>query len=493
MALNVVYEFRTARLNKLPPTAPLSQALTLACQFFKVNNSDFTLMYKDTAVDLSRSMTLSNIPQGATMQLVKASGLPSQKVKVGLKLKDGKLLQDEFSSESRLWDVLVHFETKHPEYNFTNYTGIPEPEKNSAFEMHINLPGYMQPVITFMNRKFSTNDILKQTSLASVGLNSGAGKLALDFQYTPPKLSASEQADIVANFQSRFQNALSQQNDVRERILQQAKSSSASTSTPSPTASSTAAVSSSAALKRAPSSVVPASRETKVWYAPVGRISSSMFEDLPDEFYEINITDAQTYAKGIQAQANVARGKIEEVPPESSKMRSDYVTTRIRFRMPNSFFLEGVFGTGETVADLVAFVKENLTDPSLKFSLSIHPPRKVLTDSPSETLYSLGLLPAAIVNFSSAAIPNKVPDSSEELVSLETLEQDSERQRLLSHAHYLHSSLHTHIRILRVRQETRASAMDEESDKEEEEDGRPASSAHEQEVVSVSPAEPMQS
>jgi len=32
-------------------------------------------------------------------------------------------------------------------------TGTPQNEKTDLFEMQINIPGYMQPVITYMNRK----------------------------------------------------------------------------------------------------------------------------------------------------------------------------------------------------------------------------------------------------------------------------------------------------------------------------------------------------
>ena len=84
--------------------------------------------------------------------------LSPRKLKVvSLTLEGGQVAKLPLAFDTSLWDMLRSFE-EHLGCNITALHGVPKPEKNALFELTINIPGYMQPVVTCLasNQVFDT-------------------------------------------------------------------------------------------------------------------------------------------------------------------------------------------------------------------------------------------------------------------------------------------------------------------------------------------------
>lgn len=89
----------------------------------------------------------------------------------------------------------------------------------------------------------------------------------------------------------------------------------------------------------------------------------------------------------------------------------------IRVRLPDRVAIQGTFEPKSTVRDVMKFVNAALRDPkAVKFNLFVTPPKTVLKNLDA-TLWSEGLVPAALVNLG----VESGPSTAAELLSDEVL------------------------------------------------------------------------
>lgn len=170
---------------KTTPATYLRDVLEDACSKFAKDPDQFVLTDSSRppkVLDLSLTMRLSGLVNGAKLQLVQASRSPTV-INVALKLPPsvggGQRLQDKFPSNTSLWLVLRKFEeavaggaTK--KLNLTQ-RGVPSTDSG---------PGrleYEQPVVKIMQREMADFVALQKT-LAQLGYNTGSVLLNLDFR-----------------------------------------------------------------------------------------------------------------------------------------------------------------------------------------------------------------------------------------------------------------------------------------------------------------------
>ncbi|KAF2156879.1 hypothetical protein K461DRAFT_272971 [Myriangium duriaei CBS 260.36] len=171
---------------KTSPGTYLRDVLEEACKKFGKDPEQFVLTDSSRppkTLDLSLTLRLSGLVNGARLQLVQASRSPSV-INVALKLPPsvggGQRLQDKFPSNTSLWLVLRKFEEAvaggSQKLNLTQ-RGVPSTESG---------PGrleYEQPVVKIMQRELA-DFIGLQKSLAQLGYNNGSVLLQLDFKRT---------------------------------------------------------------------------------------------------------------------------------------------------------------------------------------------------------------------------------------------------------------------------------------------------------------------
>ncbi|XP_038634242.1 tether containing UBX domain for GLUT4 [Scyliorhinus canicula] len=152
----------------------------------------------------------------------------------------------------------------------------------------------------------------------------------------------------------------------------------------------------------------PVDREALIYHldgtSHVQGIQESVFEELPDEFFQVTIDDVRKRF----AQLKSERRRFEEAPLMTKSMRESqmkekterYPKVVLRVQFPDRYVLQGFFRPLETVETLIEFVKMHLIDPEISFYLFKTPP-KVLLDDPTATLFEANLFPAALVHFGS--------------------------------------------------------------------------------------------
>eukprot|EP00794_Sanderia_malayensis_P019234 gene19234-21162_t len=122
---------------------------------------------------------------------------------------------------------------------------------------------------------------------------------------------------------------------------------------------------------------------------------------MPDEFYDISnvelkmeqMTRSESVEKGKQLMTKAMR----EAMARPSSAKRIYRFTLIRVRFPDGIMLEGTFYSKDKLSDVENFVKESLVLDWLPFDLLDASGKKLCQSDNS--LQSLGLSPAAVVNF----------------------------------------------------------------------------------------------
>lgn len=172
---------------KTTPSTYLRDVLEEACTKFGKDPEQFVLTDSSRPpklVDLSLTLRLSGLVNGAKLQLVQASRSPSV-INVALKLpssiNEGQRLQDKFPSNTSLWLVLRRFEEAvaggvSQKLNLTQ-RGVPSTQSGAG------RLEYEQPVVKIMQREMADFVGLQKT-LAQLGFNNGSVLLQLEFRTT---------------------------------------------------------------------------------------------------------------------------------------------------------------------------------------------------------------------------------------------------------------------------------------------------------------------
>lgn len=123
---------------------------------------------------------------------------------------------------------------------------------------------------------------------------------------------------------------------------------------------------------------------------------------LPDDFYAPTTADV----KMSYASLSGAKQALNDAPLKTKKMRdaeqakkmSRFRKVLIRVRLPDRTAVQGTFTPSSTIRDVVKFVNSVLRNPkAVRFNLFVTPPKTVLKDLDA-TLWSQGLVPAALIN-----------------------------------------------------------------------------------------------
>jgi len=188
MASQVTVTYKGYRETiKTTPALTLQTILEQVCKKFKLNQDNYILVYKNKPVDLALPMRLSNLPPGAKLDLElnkdnASSGNESiMQIPIALQFEDGTRLQDKFGLNTTLWDLLTFWESKGG-YNLTKFMGQPAEAKKSIFKKFPDV--YMQPIINILSKELATHDLLVNTTLKQLGLNSSGGVLRFFFRET---------------------------------------------------------------------------------------------------------------------------------------------------------------------------------------------------------------------------------------------------------------------------------------------------------------------
>ncbi|KAF2090497.1 hypothetical protein K490DRAFT_70959 [Saccharata proteae CBS 121410] len=181
MASHVVVVDSTARRAtvKTTPGKHLSDVLAEACGKFGVPADLYMLKFNNKPLDLTRTIRLSNLPQGAKLDLVQGSRSPTA-INVALQLETGQRYTQKFASTTPLWQILRIFETTDPSnLNFTQ-RGIAVTSTAGAGSGAGRL-NYEMPVVNIMGRELGSLTELQKT-LAQLGFTSGSALLRLRFR-----------------------------------------------------------------------------------------------------------------------------------------------------------------------------------------------------------------------------------------------------------------------------------------------------------------------
>eukprot|EP00462_Mataza_sp_D1_P000186 CAMPEP_0175088660 /NCGR_PEP_ID=MMETSP0086_2-20121207/365_1 /TAXON_ID=136419 /ORGANISM="Unknown Unknown, Strain D1" /LENGTH=410 /DNA_ID=CAMNT_0016361105 /DNA_START=24 /DNA_END=1256 /DNA_ORIENTATION=- len=321
-----------------------------------------------------------------------------QEVMIALQLPGEVRIEKLCSNNLTLWEMLQAFEQQFPKHNLTTHHGIPEPEINSMFEIHINRPGYLQPTLEFTSRIIDSVDELKSLRLSGLGISKGCAELRFAYKYIAPQIDEREAKSVIDTFNEKFSAATNGNKDYHAISDNNANSKFSGFKA--------GFLNNSASKSTKKSASTPPKlldRQIRVWLGNPGRIDLSHYDE-PDEFYDVSQEEQEEYSKKVQAEAEAFRKGQVFVSGTSSKSRKEFKFARIRFRLPGMLLLEMTFLPTETIRTLHEELKKVLKSP-FDFYLYIAPPRQVLNKLGTK-LVDAGLVPSSIINVGSTNSDN---------------------------------------------------------------------------------------
>ncbi|XP_062448111.1 tether containing UBX domain for GLUT4 isoform X2 [Rhea pennata] len=141
---------------RVGPGTALLQILEEVCRKQGASPDGFGLKFQRSMLDLSLQWRFAKLPNNAKLEMVPVShnrvGVGNT-VRIALHLDDGSRLQDTFLCQQTLWELLNHF-AKTREF----------------MEQH----GEFSPVCIYMRDEIPGKDVLRKTTLKSLGLTGGS-------------------------------------------------------------------------------------------------------------------------------------------------------------------------------------------------------------------------------------------------------------------------------------------------------------------------------
>ena len=129
--------------------------------------------------------------------------------------------------------------------------------------------------------------------------------------------------------------------------------------------------------------------------------------DLSDAFYELTESDVRKlYQERVRAVKEAEEGSelltsaMKEARREAKKLNTlqTYRKTVVRVQLPDQVALQATFLSGQTIGDVMNFLRQFLACPKMDFELFVAPPRTVLV--PENSLLDAGCVPSANLYFS---------------------------------------------------------------------------------------------
>jgi hypothetical protein len=276
---------------------------------------------------------------------------------------------DKFNPAVTLWQILIHFESKH-QVNLTKRSGLPP--KQGLFSNFGKSSVYMIPVLIFMNKEYSSLEELFSTSLESTGLTSGNGVIRLLFKYAT--ISLQEAAKEIRALE--MQNASVNKNNPHTASPTSSVDKTSKPLSDPPTGSIREAAQTTASVIPEPLSkeinrmdstpdstdnhlvaketgetgIINVDRNLLVFRPPPPDYTMTRFE-LPDSFYELSSTELKYLLSGnesrIAAMSNAPlKTKMMRDREKEEKMKK-HPRTCIRIRFPDRMTLQFVFLSNE--------------------------------------------------------------------------------------------------------------------------------------------------
>ena len=129
--------------------------------------------------------------------------------------------------------------------------------------------------------------------------------------------------------------------------------------------------------------------------------------DVSDAFYELTESDVRKlYQERVRAVKEAEEGSelltsaMKEARREAKKLNTlqTYRKTVVRVQLPDQVSLQATFLSGQTVGEVMNFLRQFLASPRMEFELFVAPPRTVL--EPENSLLDAGCVPSANLYFS---------------------------------------------------------------------------------------------
>ncbi|XP_053697710.1 tether containing UBX domain for GLUT4 [Sabethes cyaneus] len=391
---------------KVEPNVTILEILERVCQKFSLNVNEYDLKHHNKVLDLSTMFRFTGLPNNALLEMAPATKVRTESdVMLVLQLEDGSRLEGTFKPSASLLDVLQQLcaEKANAEAN---------------------------PVMIYMRREVLWGS-MPSTTLKSLGLTGGRAIIRL-LQRKPEELRT--QANVSAPLPCKEKS-----DDIDEPMSEPEKKSSPKeqqkkvtinpefetepefsneskkykSSSDSPEPGPSCSKSEPHKTEYNPQDIehepkadsiinILGDREAVLYHLDSAERSSL---ELPDSFFELTTADARK----IQADLKNKIRELEDAPLLTSQYRQleeekrilsqlgRYKTTVVRVQFRDRYVLQGIFKPHESIANVMTFVRNYLSDPTIEFHLYTTPPKNIL--SGDVILVEAQLVPTALLHF----------------------------------------------------------------------------------------------
>ncbi|ROW11350.1 hypothetical protein VMCG_01049 [Cytospora schulzeri] len=398
------------RVNvKVNPGTYMFDVLEEACKKLNLEVDKWALKHQKNLINLSDQFRITRLTAGAKLELVAKSKTTSV-VNVALKLPESEAkdipngrLTEKFRSDTTLWKMLRHFESKGaPSGRTLNFTDRGVPQTSNGAQAGSGQLYYEMPVLRIMSREISTLADYQKT-LSHLGITSGSHMIQLSFTPTDKTLS-----DAMQETSQFFRDEAAA--DAKEKEAEKApavEAPAAKEAPPVPSVSDSqvappqetspeASKESSEAAAPAPASDamdvdtestrpeavkevdtsasgVTSLQPVGIFSAPTNSAPAAASLDIPDSVYTPTIAHAQAHQQRLQESAVNRRLKSDaeiEAQARAEEARVAAVkSVSIKVRFPDETSAQWNFGPDDTSATLYTAVRSVMAQESAPFKL----------------------------------------------------------------------------------------------------------------------------
>ncbi len=410
---------------KVSPGTLMTEVLADYCKQKGLELERATLLHKGKPLDLSSPFRLTGLANNATLTVGQRASAAVPVCTIALQLEDGSRVQGKFQVSNTLWQVLLGFEAQDAKLNVTRRMQPQPPSGEGTGFLGLGAPkegpvGWMQPVVTLLNKKLSTIEELNGTTLQSLGLTSGSCLLRVTHQWTPrdavPSVDVAPAAVVAVVSTpsppaSAPAAAASISSSVTAAITPSAPNAATSSrggndnnapvddvvfAKPDPVAprpsKSQKTVEEEKEAAPLVDATVPENRNFVVFQPNDTPFNPASFE-VPDDFYNLAPSDFASLQSGAGKEEVLMTREFREKKKMAAYAK--FVKTNIRVRFPDRWELQGTFLSREGTMELVEFVRRFVSEDR-EFVLYTTPPKQNLENA---SFSSQRLMPAAVVYF----------------------------------------------------------------------------------------------
>lgn len=359
--------------------------------------------YNNKALDLSRTVRLAGLVGGAKIELVQGSRSPTS-VLVGLQLQGSPRLTEKFASNTTLWQILRHFESKHKNLNLTG-RGVPAGGQDAT----AGRMNYEMPVLNVMGRERGTFVELQQT-LSQLGASKDI-LLRLSFRNSgKPLMEAHEEiSQYFAEVEQPAQQASEPKPTqvasapetappTREVTDEQTETTPMEDVTSTPTPPPSVIASQPAPIPPDESALEPPVKSPVVKVFAPSASPTPQAARIPDNQsdYELSVDQAKQHQARLQEASRNKRLLSDKEIAEQERLKAEKLNAVkdvcVRVRLPDLTQVETNMDRNHAATDVYNFVREMLEYPNEEWSLSYRVATSMvpLKDGPQKLIADLG-------------------------------------------------------------------------------------------------------